>query len=108
MAATCLAQGTSHIKDTVYPDRFSHTMEFRRLGANITVSSSEAIVTGVKELNGAEVMAPDIRAGAGITLACLAARGKSEILRVYHIDRAYYKLEEKLSSLGADIIRSKI
>ncbi len=108
MAATCLAQGTSHIKETVYPDRFSHTMEFRRLGANITVSSSEAIVTGVKELNGAEVMAPDIRAGAGITLACLAARGKSEILRVYHIDRAYYKLEEKLSSLGADIIRSKI
>jgi len=107
MAAACLAQGNSHFKETVYPDRFSHTMEFRRLGANITVSSSEAIVNGVKTLHGAEVMAPDIRAGAGITLACLAARGKSEILRVYHIDRAYHKLEEKLSSLGADITRSK-
>jgi len=108
MAVACLAQGNSHIKETVYPDRFSHTMEFRRLGANITVSSSEAIVNGVKFLSGAEVMAPDIRAGAGIVLACLAARGKSEILRVYHVDRAYYRLEEKLSSLGADIKRSKI
>jgi UDP-N-acetylglucosamine 1-carboxyvinyltransferase len=107
MAAACIALGTSNIKETVYPDRFSHTMEFRRLGANITVSSSEAIINGVKALDGAEVMAPDIRAGAGITLACLAARGKSEILRVYHVDRAYHKLEEKLSSLGADIIRSK-
>lgn len=107
MAVACLADGNSHIKDTVYPDRFSHTMEFRRLGADITVSSSEAIVNGVKFLTGAEVMAPDIRAGAGIVLACLAARGKSEILRVYHVDRAYYRLEEKLSRLGADIKRSK-
>ena len=82
-------------------------MELRRLGAEITVLSSEAAVNGVAKLQGAEVMAPDIRAGAGITLACLAAFGKSEVLRVYHIDRGYYRLEEKLSSLGADVQRVK-
>ncbi len=107
MAAACYASGTSYIKETVFEDRFSHTMEMRRLGANITVSSDEAIVQGAKELTGAAVMASDIRAGAGIVLACLKARGKSEVLRVYHIDRGYNKLEEKLSSLGADIQRVK-
>ena len=82
-------------------------MEMRRLGAGIDISSNEAIITGVKELHGAEVMASDIRAGAGIVLACLAAKGRSDVLRVYHVDRGYYKLEEKLSSLGADIVRIK-
>ena len=106
MAASCTARGTSHIKETVFIDRFSHAMELRRLGAEITVLSSEAAVNGAKKLYGAEVMAPDIRAGAGITLACLAAFGKSEVLRVYHIDRGYYRLEEKLASLGADIKRA--
>ena len=77
----------------------------RRLGAKIDISSNEAVVTGVKELHGAEVMASDIRAGAGIVLACLAAKGRSEVLRIYHIDRGYHRLEEKLSSIGADIIR---
>lgn len=105
MAAACLSSGTSYIQETVYVDRFAHTMELRRLGADIAVSSSEAIIHGSEELQGAEVMAPDIRAGAGITLACLAARGKSGVLRIYHIDRAYHRLEEKLSSLGADIKR---
>ena len=107
MAAACVSAGTSHIKETVFIDRFSHAMELRRLGAEITVLSSEAAVNGVEKLQGAEVMAPDIRAGAGITLACLAAFGKSEVLRVYHIDRGYYRLEEKLSSLGADVQRVK-
>jgi UDP-N-acetylglucosamine 1-carboxyvinyltransferase len=107
MAACCIASGTSRIKETVFADRFSHTMELRRLGADINVSNAEAIVNGVDILQGAEVMAPDIRAGAGIVLACLAARGKSEVLRVYHIDRGYYQLEEKLRSLGADITREK-
>ena len=107
MAATCVAAGTSAIKETVYKDRFSHTMEMRRLGADINVSGDEATVRGVRQLQGAEVMASEIRGGAGIALACLAARGKSELLRVYHIDRAYYRLEEKLSSLGADIERRK-
>ena len=105
MAATCIAEGTSYIRETVFKDRFTHTMEMRRLGADITVSSDEAVVHGVKELYGAEVMASDIRAGAGIVLACLAAKGKSEILRVYHIDRGYNRMDEKLSALGADIMR---
>lgn len=106
MAAACLAEGTSHIRETVFTDRFSHTMELRRLGAEISVSSDEAIVTGVPKLQGAAVMAPDIRAGAGLLLAALAAKGKSEVLRVYHIDRGYHKLEEKLARLGADISRA--
>ncbi len=105
MAVSCLAAGTSHIKETVFRDRFLHTMELRRLGADISVSSDEATVHGVKELSGAEVMASDIRGGAGIVLACLAARGKSEVLRVYHIDRGYNRAEEKLAALGADIAR---
>ena len=80
-------------------------MEMRRLGADINLSGTEAVIHGVPKLKGAEVMAPDIRAGAGITLACLAAEGKSEVLRVYHIDRGYDHLETKLASLGADIER---
>ncbi len=108
MAAASVADGTSHVVETVYPDRFSHTMELRRLGANIAVASSEAIVSGVDRLHGASVMAGDIRGGAGITLACLAATGRSEVLRVYHIDRAYCHLEEKLSALGVDIKRMKM
>ncbi|MDZ4724276.1 MAG: UDP-N-acetylglucosamine 1-carboxyvinyltransferase [candidate division Zixibacteria bacterium] len=107
MSATCLASGTSHIRETVFTDRFSHTMELRRLGADINISSDEAIINGVNSLSGAEVMSPDIRAGAGLLLACLAAKGKSELMRVYHIDRGYYQLEEKLAGLGADIVRAK-
>lgn len=106
MACTCKSSGTSHIVETVFEDRYSHTMEMRRLGADIKITSSEAVITGVKELNGAEVMASDIRAGAGIVLACLSAKGKSEVLRVYHVDRGYYRIEEKLLSLGADIVRT--
>lgn len=107
MAATTVAEGTSYIRETVFNDRFSHTMELRRLGADITVSNDEAIINGVSQLDGAKVMASDIRAGAGLILACLAAKGQSEVLRVYHVDRAYYKIEEKLTALGADIKRDK-
>lgn len=105
IAAASISSGTSSISETVFEDRFGHTMELRRLGADINVNASEAIVNGVKKLKGASVMASDIRAGAGLTLAALAAEGKSEVLRVYHIDRGYDKLEEKYSRLGADIIR---
>lgn len=105
MAMTCVAEGTSHIRETVFEDRFSHTMEMRRLGADISVSSDEAVINGVEELRGTSVMASDIRAGAGIILAALAARGQSEILRVYHVDRGYNRIEEKLGALGADITR---
>jgi len=105
MALTCISSGTSSIKETVFEDRFSHTMELRRLGADVTVTSDEAIVNGVERMKGTSVMASDIRAGAGLVLACLAAKGTSEVLRIYHIDRGYCRLEEKLSSLGADIKR---
>ncbi len=105
MALTTLASGTSYIRETVFNDRFSHSMELRRLGADITVSNDEAIINGVKSLSGAQVMASDIRAGAGLVIACLAAKGKSEVLRVYHIDRAYHRFEDNLSALGADIKR---
>jgi UDP-N-acetylglucosamine 1-carboxyvinyltransferase len=105
MAATCVADGTSQVRETVFPDRFTHTMEMRRLGAEITVSGDKAIINGVPGLTGAEVMASDIRAGAGIVLAALAAKGKSEVLRIYHVDRGYFAIEEKLSALGADIVR---
>ncbi len=106
MAVTCLSSGTSHITETVFKDRFSHTMELRRLGADISVSSDEAIIRGVSKLQGTTVMASDIRAGAGIVLACLAAKGRSNILRIYHVDRGYSRLEDKLNSLGADIMRT--
>jgi UDP-N-acetylglucosamine 1-carboxyvinyltransferase len=105
MALTTVADGTSNIKETVFEDRFGHTMELRRLGADVTVTSDEAIIKGVERLKGASVMASDIRAGAGLVLACMAAEGTSEVLRIYHIDRGYYRLEEKLSALGADIKR---
>jgi len=105
MAAATTASGTSRIKETVFEDRFSHMMELRRLGADINVAMNEATVHGVNKLRGASVMASEIRGGAGLTLACLAASGKSELLRVYHIDRGYAGLEKKLSSLGADIKR---
>ncbi|MBD3332916.1 UDP-N-acetylglucosamine 1-carboxyvinyltransferase [candidate division GN15 bacterium] len=105
MAAATISSGTSGIRETVFTDRFSHAMELRRLGADIVTTGGEAVVHGVESLTGAEVMAPDIRAGAGIVLACLAAQGTSEVLRVYHIDRGYDRLEEKLASLGADIAR---
>jgi len=82
-------------------------MELRRLGADINATGGEAIINGVERLQGAQVMAPDIRAGAGIALACLVAEGQSELLRVYHLDRAYYHLEEQLTRLGADIKRVK-
>ena len=107
MALATVASGTSHIRDTIYEDRLRHTMELQRLGADISVTSDEATINGVKSLKGAGVMASDIRAGAGLAVACLAAKGTSELLRVYHIDRAYYQLEEKLLSLGADIKREK-
>ncbi|UCD94152.1 MAG: UDP-N-acetylglucosamine 1-carboxyvinyltransferase [Candidatus Zixiibacteriota bacterium] len=105
MALAAVAEGTSRIKETVFEDRFNHTMELRRLGADVNVTLNEAVVNGVKRLKGASVMASDIRAGAGLTLACLAAEGTSELLRVYHVDRGYNRLEERLSSLGADIKR---
>ncbi|MBN4076560.1 UDP-N-acetylglucosamine 1-carboxyvinyltransferase [Gemmatimonas aurantiaca] len=105
VAAMTVAEGVSRMKETVFDDRFGHAMEMRRLGAEISVSSDEALITGVAKLRGAEVMAGDIRAGAGLVIACLASEKQSVINRVYHIDRGYAQIEERFQSLGADIKR---
>ncbi len=106
MAAMTVADGVSRLRETIFEDRFGHAMEMRRLGADITISSDEAIIRGVSKLSGTTVMAGDIRAGAGLVIASLAARKQSVVNRVYHIDRGYDRLEVKLGEIGADISRT--
>jgi UDP-N-acetylglucosamine 1-carboxyvinyltransferase len=97
--------GVSIIRDKVYPDRFMHIAELNRMGANIRREGGNAVVEGVKMLHGADVMASDLRASAALVIAGLAAEGKVEIHRIYHLDRGYEALDEKLQKLGADIHR---
>ncbi|MBK7378166.1 MAG: UDP-N-acetylglucosamine 1-carboxyvinyltransferase [Ignavibacteriales bacterium] len=104
-ALMCLANGTSKITDTIYLDRFKHIPELMRLGADINVNENNAIVKGVKKLIGAKVMSTDLRASASLVIAGLAAEGTTEVLRVYHLDRGYQRIEEKLTILHADIQR---
>ena len=104
-ALMTLANGTSSIKDTIYYDRFKHVPELVRLGADINVVENTAVVKGVKCLKGAKVMSTDLRASASLVLAGLAAEGTTEVLRVYHLDRGYQRIEEKLQLLGAEIKR---
>ena len=108
MAVSTKANGTSYVKETVFENRFLHVMELMRLGANLIVMGDQVIVNGVEELNGAEVMASDIRAGAGLVIAAMMAQGESNVLRVYHIDRGYERLDEGLKKLGANIKRTKV
>jgi len=105
MALMCVAQGTSVITETVFESRFIHVPELQRMGANIKVDGSHAVVTGTTKLSGAAVMASDLRASAGLVVAGLAAEGETEIARVYHLDRGYERIEEKLNGLGAAIRR---
>jgi UDP-N-acetylglucosamine 1-carboxyvinyltransferase len=105
MAALCTADGVSTVKETIYPDRFTHVPELRRFGADIRLDGNLAVIRGVPTLGGAPVMATDIRASSGLILAAMAAEGRSEILRVYHIDRGYQRIEFKLNALGARIER---
>ena len=105
MAFAAIGNGTSYIHETVFAERFTHVMELQRLGADIIISGDKAVVNGVKRLNGASVMASDIRAGAGLTIGALVAGGESEILRIYHIDRGYQSIEKKFESLGGNIRR---
>jgi len=105
VALMSLANGSSVVKDTVYHDRFSHIPELARLGANIRVESNTAFISGKKALVAAPVMSTDIRASASLIIAALAAKGKTEISRVYHIDRGYENIEQKFKRLGADIYR---
>jgi UDP-N-acetylglucosamine 1-carboxyvinyltransferase len=105
MALLSLAQGTSVITETIFPDRFTHVPELRRLGVKVKLDANVAKITGVERLSGAPVMASDLRASAALVLAALVAQGETEILRVYHIDRGYERIEEKLRGLGAEIHR---
>jgi len=107
MALLSVADGTSVITETIFESRFQHAAELRRMGAFIKTEGKQAVVSGVEHLTGAPVMASDLRASASLILAALRAEGETEILRVYHLDRGYEKIEEKLSSLGAKIVRIK-
>jgi len=107
MALMALAQGQSIIIETVFENRFMHAAELKRMGANVTIQGQTAVVNGVEELSGAPLMATDLRASASLVLAALAAKGKSVISRIYHIDRGYSGIEKKLCSLGAKIHREK-
>ncbi len=105
MALMCVTQGTSVMTETVFESRFIHVPELQRMGAEIKVDGSHAVVTGTAKLSGAPVMASDLRASAGLIVAGLAAEGETEIARVYHLDRGYERIEEKLNGLGAAIRR---
>jgi UDP-N-acetylglucosamine 1-carboxyvinyltransferase len=105
MALLSVSQGTGIVKETVFENRFMHVQEFNRFGTNIRAHLDEAVITGVSALKGSPVMASDLQAGAGLILVALAAEGQSIIDRVYHIDRGYERIEERLASLGASITR---
>jgi UDP-N-acetylglucosamine 1-carboxyvinyltransferase len=105
MALMTLADGRSRISETVFENRFMHVSELQRMGADIAIQRSMALVRGVPRLSGAPVMATDLRASASLILAGLAAEGTTQVARIYHLDRGYERLEEKLAGLGADIER---
>ena len=99
------AKGASVITETIFENRFMHVPELQRMGADITIQGNTAIVRGVDRLNGAPVMASDLRASASLVVAGLVADGVTEVRRIYHLDRGYERLEEKLRLVGADVER---
>ena len=105
MAMLSKAEGESYLEETIFENRYMHVPELRRMGANIDVRGRSALVHGTETLTGANVMATDLRASMSLVLAGLAAEGETEVLRVYHLDRGYERLEEKLSAVGATIER---
>lgn len=105
MALDTVARGSGVIRETIFENRFMHAVELQRLGANIHIDGATAVVTGVERLEGAEVMATDLRASAGLVIAGLAAEGETVIDRIYHLDRGYERLEAKLRLIGAEIRR---
>jgi UDP-N-acetylglucosamine 1-carboxyvinyltransferase len=107
MALMTVADGTSHIRETIFENRFMHVPELLRMGADIKVDGDTAIVTGQKQLKGAPVMATDLRASVSLVLAGLAAEGETIVNRVYHLDRGFERIEDKLKACGADIERLK-
>jgi UDP-N-acetylglucosamine 1-carboxyvinyltransferase len=105
MALMCTARGVSEVRETIFENRFMHVQELARLGANIDLKGDTAIVTGVDGLTGAQVMATDLRASVSLIIAGLAAEGETLIGRVYHLDRGFDRIEEKLRQCGAQIDR---
>ena len=105
MAVMTICHGASMITETIFENRFMHVPELCRMGANITVHNSSALIRGVKHLSGAQVMATDLRASVCLVLAGLAAAGETTLSRIYHLDRGYERLEEKLRNCGAIIER---
>jgi UDP-N-acetylglucosamine 1-carboxyvinyltransferase len=107
MSLMSVTPGISVITEKIYPDRFMHVAELNRMGAHIQREGPHAIVEGIKELSGAPVMASDLRASACLVLAGLAARGKTSVSRIYHLERGYENIEQKLERLGAKVWRGK-
>jgi UDP-N-acetylglucosamine 1-carboxyvinyltransferase len=107
MALMSVTEGISVITEKIYPDRFMHVAELNRMGAHIQREGPHAIVEGMTQLSGAPVMASDLRASACLLLAGLVARGETSVSRIYHLERGYEKIEEKLQGLGAKIWREK-
>ncbi|HMW62748.1 UDP-N-acetylglucosamine 1-carboxyvinyltransferase [Accumulibacter sp.] len=105
MAINCVAEGSAVIRETIFENRFMHAVELIRLGADIRIDANNAMVTGVERLDGATVMATDLRASASLVIAGLVAQGETVIDRIYHLDRGYEKIEEKLRQLGARVER---
>ena len=107
MALNCIAEGSAMVVETIFENRFMHVQELRRLGAQIDVEGNTSVVRGVDHLEGATVMATDLRASACLVIAGLVAQGETVIDRIYHLDRGYEHIESKLSQLGANIRRLK-
>ena len=107
MALNCIADGSAMVVETIFENRFMHVQELRRLGAQIDVEGNTAVVRGVARLDGADVMATDLRASASLVIAALVAQGETVIDRIYHLDRGYERIEHKLGKLGANIRRLK-
>jgi UDP-N-acetylglucosamine 1-carboxyvinyltransferase len=107
MALNCIAEGTSKVTETIFENRFMHVNELVRLGANIQIDGKVSVVQGVNQLSGASVMATDLRASASLVIAGLVAEGETIVDRIYHLDRGYDRMEDKLRKVGAQIERVK-
>lgn len=105
MSLMCLSEGSGVISETIFENRFMHVQELVRMGADIRLSGHTAIIRGVQRLTGAPVMASDLRASASLVLAGLAAKGTTTVQRIYHLDRGYERIENKLNAVGARIRR---
>jgi UDP-N-acetylglucosamine 1-carboxyvinyltransferase len=107
MVLACMAKGQSVIKEMIFENRYMHVPELGRMGADIQIDGRVAVIRGGSKLTGAQVMATDLRASASLIIAGLVAAGKTEVLRVYHLDRGYEAIEKKLRAVGAKIKRAK-